>query len=147
MNTNIDHGDRVDLEDLATLAREQAEILDANIPKDDESYDEWLDDCIDAKETLADLSALLSELGYHPDEEDGEAIADDFDHVANNGDSQLIAEDYFVTAMQELVTDIGDLPQEIPSYLEIDWEATAENLKADYSEVELDGETYYHRSF
>lgn len=57
----------------------------------------------------------------------------------------LIRDSYFVDAMQELVQDVGDLPQEIPVYLEIDWEATAKNLQVDYSSVEYDGVTYWYR--
>lgn len=57
----------------------------------------------------------------------------------------LIRDSYFVDAMQELVTDIGDLPRDIPSYLAIDWEKTAENLQVDYSSVEFDGVTYWYR--
>lgn len=57
----------------------------------------------------------------------------------------LIAEDDFTEYCQELLSDIGDLPRNIPWYIEIDWEKTADNLKADYSEVELDGTTYLYR--
>ena len=37
------------------------------------------------------------------------------------------------------------MPREIPSYIEIDWDATADNLKVDYSEIEIDGDTYFYR--
>ena len=57
----------------------------------------------------------------------------------------LIRDSYFVEAMQELVSDIGDLPRELPSYLEIDWDKTADNLRQDYSSVEYDGVTYWYR--
>jgi hypothetical protein len=57
----------------------------------------------------------------------------------------LIAERYFVEYCIELVSDIGDLPRDIPNYLVIDWEATAENLKQDYTEIDIDGTTYYVR--
>ena len=57
----------------------------------------------------------------------------------------MIREDYFTEYCQELVSDIGDMPREIPSYIEIDWDATADNLKVDYSEIEIDGDTYFYR--
>lgn len=57
----------------------------------------------------------------------------------------LIRDSYFVDAMQELVSDIGDLPKDIPGYLAIDWEQTANNLKADYSSVEYGDVTYWYR--
>ncbi len=76
------------------------------------------------------------------------------DLCGNGGDEQwrgkwfpvtLISEDYFTEYAKDLVQAIGDLPRDIPSYLEIDWDATAENIKVDYSTVEIDGDTYYYR--
>jgi hypothetical protein len=57
----------------------------------------------------------------------------------------LISDSYFVDAMRELVQDIGDLPRDIPAYLAIDWEATADNLRVDYSSVDIGGLTYWYR--
>jgi hypothetical protein len=57
----------------------------------------------------------------------------------------MIAEDYFTAYCQDLVSDIGDMPREIPSYIEIDWDATANNIKIDYSSIDIDGTTYYFR--
>ena len=57
----------------------------------------------------------------------------------------FISDSYFTDYCRELVQDIGDLPSTIPGYLVIDWEATANNLRADYSSVELDGATYWYR--
>lgn len=74
--------------------------------------------------------------------EEGSGQCSDWEH----GET-LIREDYFTEYAEELVKEIGDMPREIPSYIEIDWEATADNLKADYSTIEIDGTTYYHRSY
>lgn len=57
----------------------------------------------------------------------------------------LIRDSYFVEAMQELCSDITDLPKEIPSYIEIDWKKTADNLRVDYTSTEFDGVTYWYR--
>lgn len=57
---------------------------------------------------------------------------------------QLIAEQDFPEYIQELLEDIGDVPK-LPSYVEVDWEATAENLRIDYTEVEFEGVTYLFR--
>lgn len=57
----------------------------------------------------------------------------------------LIHENYFVEAMKVLVQDVGDLPRDIPDYIEIDWDATAENLRTDYSSVDFDGQEYWYR--
>lgn len=57
----------------------------------------------------------------------------------------LIHEDYFVEYCMEMLKDCGELPTNIPWYVVIDEEATAENLKSDYVELELNGQTYYMR--
>ena len=45
----------------------------------------------------------------------------------------------------ELLSDIGDLPAEIPHYIVINREATARNIRMDYSSVDYDGVTYWYR--
>lgn len=57
----------------------------------------------------------------------------------------LIHEDYFVEYCMEMLKDCGELPTNIPWYVVIDEEATAENLKSDYVELNLDGQIYYMR--
>lgn len=73
-------------------------------------------------------------------QEEAEGYCEDWRHGA-----QLIRDSYFVEAMQELCDDIGDLPKNLPSYIEIDWERTASNLQTDYTSVEFDGVTYWVR--
>ena len=76
------------------------------------------------------------------------------DMRGNGGDHQwegnwypatMIRDSYFTDYAEELCKDIGDLPQDIPSYIEIDWEATARNIRMDYSCVEIDGIDYWYR--
>ncbi len=57
----------------------------------------------------------------------------------------LIRRSYFVDYCEELCKDIGDLPKEIPHYIEIDWKATADNIEADYTSVDFDGVEYLVR--
>ena len=57
----------------------------------------------------------------------------------------LIRRSYFVDYCRDLVSDIGDMPRKIPSYIEIDWKGTADNLEADYSTVDFDGVEYLYR--
>lgn len=131
-------------------------------------------DVIERFETLEEeINDLQSDLEENPLDEDQETIKTkisewndenraEFDLLksllddlrGNGGDEQwrgdwypitLIRDTYFVDAMQELVEDIGDLPKELPGYLAIDWEETANNLRVDYSSVEYDGITYWYR--
>lgn len=59
----------------------------------------------------------------------------------------LIDEDDFQEYCEELVSDIGDLPKDLPSYISnnIDWSGVADDLRQDYSEVEFRGTTYLYR--
>lgn len=59
--------------------------------------------------------------------------------------ASLIRESFFVAYVEEMLVDIGDLPKEIPHYIVIDWEATAENIKADYITVDFNGVDYLIR--
>ena len=96
----------------------------------------WATDCEEDFEELTALEALLSELAGYGGDHQWEGTWYPLD---------LIHEDSFVEAMRELVSDIGDLPENVPSYLAIDWDATAKNLRVDYSSVEFDGATYWYR--
>lgn len=80
---------------------------------------------------LKALTALQDEAeGYCPDWKFGAA---------------LIRESYFTEYTMDMLADIGDLPRDIPHYIAIDEEQTAENIKVDYTEVNFDGVTYLVR--
>jgi len=70
--------------------------------------------------------------------EQGEDYAPDWKYGA-----QLIHEDYFETAMAEMLEDCGDIPRDLPSYLTITVDYDA--LKQDYTALDFDGQTYYIR--
>lgn len=76
----------------------------------------------------------------------------DIDEVENEVGSEfvygctLIEEDDFEDYVKELLVDCGYIPQDLPSWIEIDWEITSNNVRKDYSELEYQGETYYFRS-
>jgi len=54
----------------------------------------------------------------------------------------MIHENEFVDYCKGLCEDFGDVPKNIPHYIAINWDETAENIKADYSEVTYQGEPY-----
>lgn len=66
-----------------------------------------------------------------------EEIGSEFEH----GET-MIHEDYFTEYVRELCMDGGYISRDMPSWIEIDWDATADNVRVDYREVEYDGETY-----
>lgn len=57
----------------------------------------------------------------------------------------IIRDSYFEDYARELLEDCGDLPKDLPHYIEIDWQATARNIRMDYTSVEFDGVTYWVR--
>jgi len=58
----------------------------------------------------------------------------------------LVHADYWVDYVYDLLRECGDLPKEIPHYIKIDWEATANNIEQDYMRVDFGGEEYLIRN-
>ena len=120
-------------------------------------------DIIDVRDIIArveelaeDLTAYSAEAHAHPElvDEHAALCAIMRDLAGNGGDEQwegdwypvtLIRDSYFINYAQELCEDIGDIPKNLPSYIEIDWDATARNIRVDYSATEIDGVTYWYR--
>lgn len=102
--------------------------------------DRFARSCVDFGEGLQDeletLNTLLAELagngGGHQWKGDWYPLT-------------LIYDGHFVDAMMELCEDIGDVPRGLLTYLVVDWQATADNLRADYTSVEIGGFTYWYR--
>ena len=73
------------------------------------------------------------------------------EEIENNSDEgfeygiQLIHENYIDDYLDELLDSCGYLPNDLPSWIEIDWQATYNNMKGDYNEIELNGNTFYIR--
>lgn len=55
----------------------------------------------------------------------------------------LIRDSYFTDYTEELVCDCYDL--KLPPFVHVDWEATAREVRIDYSTVEIDGVTFFYR--
>lgn len=78
--------------------------------------------------------------------EELEALRELKDEVSEWDDGNtLIPEEDWIDYVQELLIDIGDLPSDLPWYIEIDWDRTAENIAQDYGTVDYLGTTYYYR--
>lgn len=109
-----------------------------------EKTESWESDLSEARDTLEQ-----AETEFSSDEQDEltelEALSEEVSEWSSG--NQLIPEDDFEDYCKELCEDIGDIPRDFPSYIVIDWESTAQNLKADYSEIEYQGTTYLYRSY
>lgn len=114
----IDDADE-DADDLHTL--------EANLSAAQEALKAWEED---NAEELMMLTAFRDEVEGYTDWRHGET---------------LIQEEYWTEYVRDMLADTGEIPRDLPSYIVIDWDATADNIKADYSEAELDGQTYYFR--
>ena len=100
---------------------DSAEVLDA-VGKLNGFTDEQQDE-------LDELESVISEIG---------------EDSADCGVT-LIPESEFVEYAEELLKDCGELPRDIPHYIVIDWEATADNIKQDYSDIDFEGKTYLYQ--
>lgn len=149
MSTQDIHGDIIDTRDII----ERIEELEESISKEHEASG-FEDDVREFAEAVVagDYAAEDSLIEEAAELATLLALMDDL--KGNGGDEQwrgdwypltLIHEDHFVEAMQELCQDIGAVPADLPAYLVIDWSATAENLRADYTSVEFEGHTYWYR--
>jgi len=88
------------------------------------------------REELETLTAILADLkGYGGDEK----WRGDWYPIT------LIADSYLTEYARDLLIDCGDLPRNLPHYIAIDWDATARNIRVDYTPVEIDGATYWYR--
>ena len=117
------HDDIIDSRDIIERIETLEDERD-NMPKG------WAASDDEVKE-LQVLQALAKEgSDYAPDWEYGEA---------------LVRDSHFVEYAQELLTDCGCLPEDIPHYVHIDWEGTARDVRMDYTAIDFDGITYWIR--
>lgn len=115
------------------------ELMVSDLAAAQPDFDEKLDDA----RTELDEACEAFDGEAQAELEELEALSEEVSEWTSG--NQLIPEDDFEDYCQELCEDIGDIPRDLPSYIVIDWEATARNLKADYSEVEYQGTTYLYR--
>lgn len=124
------------------------------------------DDFFDSREVIERIEELESYLENSTDpefsEEEREEALEGFDREEYDALIKLrdeaegnipdwdygetfISEHYFTDYMMELLSDAGYLPSNLPDWVVIDEEATASNMKVDYTEFEFRGTTYYAR--
>lgn len=118
--------DIIDVRDIITRVEE----LETEMPDNDNDVRNWAN-----LDEYTKLTEILEEL------------------KGNGGDEQwrgdwypvtLICEGHFTEYAQELICDCYNLG-DLPSFVHIDWEATAREVAYDYSEIDVDGFTYFFR--
>jgi len=115
--------DRVDLVDAVAYAEDDEDREAAQ-----ESLDAWDDDHGEEYEALKAFC------------EEAEQYCDGWSSGA-----QLIEDSHWTEYAEQLTEDLGGLPRDLPEWVVVDWEATADNLKADYTAVEWGAYTYWVR--
>jgi hypothetical protein len=128
MISNTD--DVIDSRDVIARIEEVRDLLDLG------SVTFTNDERRDAALELAALEKLAEEASGSPDWNYGET---------------LIRESYFTDYIEQLIDDCYEMPKELNSgewpwrHVTVDYEAAAEEAKADYIECDFDGETYLIR--
>ena len=135
----------LDTRELAKLREElKQEVLDSFL-ETFEHYEEQTDsyeDILMEEEEIQEWKKDWQEEIDHIEEID---YLEDNIKEFSYGETMIHVDDW-VDYVQELLQDCGDIPRNLPHYIEIDWKATADNIEVDYSEIDYQGESYYYRS-
>ena len=102
-----------------------------------DSYDDILMD----EEEIQDWKEGWSEEINHIEEIDSieDEIGSDFDYGIT-----LIDKNDMEEYVKDLIEDLGYIPKDFPSWIEIDWTSTIYNVMQDYSEVTYQGTEYFY---
>jgi hypothetical protein len=131
-----------ELEELETACNDAREELEAAEKEEDAENIETARDAVETADALFSAEERLELAALRKLAEDAEGCAD-----WKYGET-LIRESYWEAYCQELCKDIGDIPQNLPWYIEnhIDWGGVAREISMDYTDVDFDGVTYKIRS-
>lgn len=150
--------DMLDVRDLIERYEELEDELSSITDIEDEI--ESLDPEEDKEEIRTakeNLEAKKNEL--EDEQEEFDQLKEILDELCGNGGDEqwrgdwypliLINSDYFTDYTKELVEDCGYIKSEreggLPWWIKIDWEETADNVKIDYTSIDIGDETYYYR--
>jgi hypothetical protein len=138
--TNMD--DVIDSRDVIARIQE----LEDELQDLEDAADEAADDTVRCAEIMAEIEAWKAG-------DDGQELkalralaseAEDYAPDWQHGET-LIRESYWPTYARQLVEDTGELPKDLPDWIVIDWDSTADNLLIDYTPVDFGGVTYFVR--
>jgi len=138
LNTDI-----IDVREIIERLEELEGLLHEHLAEHDDScIGDWAEVSPEEHKELSMLVSLMEEMaGYGGDEQ----WRGDWYPVT------LIAESYFVEYITELIHDCYEMPKEMHSgnwpyrHMTIDYAAAADEAKGDYSEIEIEGATYFYR--
>ena len=137
------------LEDLENAKDRMDEIEEYLIGLEDEldglvSENSEEDTIESIREEIIELKEEYDDIELDFDHEEYDELCEMRDEISEwQYGVTLIPEEDFVDYVQELLEDCGVVDSEIPWYVVIDWESTADNVRTDYSIVTYQGEDYY----
>lgn len=138
--------------DTRDLIEERDNLKEQILDSFKDNFEHYADDTDNFEDILFDEEEIQT---WKEDWEDELKQIDEIDSLEDEISSrewdygiQLIDKEDFTDFCVDLVKDIGDLPNDLPSYISnnIDWDGVANELEADYSEVEFRGTTYLYRA-
>lgn len=145
------------IEEMRDVARDEGRLLDVEDGEDISLYAEARDHdphCCAWLRFREDFDAWVSDVAdadqheFHEDAEEYLALAAIIEQGEGYGDwacgEPLIAEDYFPEYVQEMVEECYNL--KVPDFVKIDWAGTAENVRVDYTEIDVAGNSYWMRT-
>lgn len=118
--------------------------------------DDLTQDVIDTRDIQDRIVALSDDLALDPDNEDiHEEMLNlrefkaGFDAENWEDGATIIADNYFTEYAEEMAKDCGYINGDTEKwpFTHIDWDAAADELKTDYTEVTFNGETYWTRDY
>jgi len=139
---------------MSTLCKDDLEKEKDDLEEEIEyltsEYEELCDELVDLEEDTEEYDIKEAELRAKEKEiefwkEENQERLDDLTQCLKAmddycGGDTLINEDSFTDYVIELADSV-----DIPNWIVVDWEATAENVAMDYTVVEFEGETWYMR--
>jgi uncharacterized protein (UPF0335 family) len=148
MKTAIDlNADIIDVRDIIERVEELDETRESlreefdSMPENEGvDFDNWVCNQVgfsrEEQNELDNLAAVLEELkGYGGDEQ----WRGDWYPIT------LIRESHFTEYTREMLEDCGTIPRDLPAWVHIDWEATAREVKMDYSYISIGEMDYLYR--
>ena len=96
---------------------------------EEEEIESWKEDFEDELKEIEEINTIEDDLGS------------EFEYGVT-----LVDVDDWEEYVEELLEDIGYIPKDFPSWIEIDWGATADNVRQDYIEVDYQGNSYLGRA-
>lgn len=133
------------------LDNEDSDMHESNLNESSGGKDWEHEDVIDSRDIIERIEELEGDEDLDESEQEElamlKSVAEEGEHFSDweHGET-LINTNYWVEYCKDLVSDVGDLPRDLPSYIAIDWEKTADNLSNDYSRIDVGNSEFYIRS-